>query len=229
MTRFQYGHRLPCLFGVGCFVTRRRPVFEPIRLPASTSDRRRRIPLAYNNCFPVLKGTFFVALLSLLAGASLLVIETASTPTSLPFFRAFRCSTPAPWVAQAPSWIPRTRKPIESMRASTGRSSRTKRCWIAPSRSCFSVCPYAGQCHQCTTHPAIGAGESGKSTIIKQMRIIHSGGFPLDERRQHRAVIYSNLVVAFKVTLDIMETQQIQFERESSKVSKEEYEFKHGL
>ncbi|KAL1978688.1 hypothetical protein VTN31DRAFT_1547 [Thermomyces dupontii] len=63
----------------------------------------------------------------------------------------------------------------------------------------------------------LGAGESGKSTIIKQMRIIHSGGFPVDERCQHRAVIYSNLVVAFKVTLDIMETHKIEFERESSK------------
>ncbi|EER43756.1 small G-protein GPA2 [Histoplasma capsulatum H143] len=40
----------------------------------------------------------------------------------------------------------------------------------------------------------LGAGESGKSTIIKQMRIIHSGGFPEDERRQNRAVIYSNMV-----------------------------------
>jgi guanine nucleotide-binding protein subunit alpha len=64
----------------------------------------------------------------------------------------------------------------------------------------------------------IGAGESGKSTIIKQMRIIHSGGFPNDERLQTRAVIYSNLVVAFKVLLDIMNTQKIDFHDEASKV-----------
>jgi hypothetical protein len=63
-----------------------------------------------------------------------------------------------------------------------------------------------------------GAGESGKSTIIKQMRIIHSGGFPADERRQNRAVIYSNLVVAFKVLLDIMQAQDIPFEKDASKV-----------
>lgn len=63
-----------------------------------------------------------------------------------------------------------------------------------------------------------GAGESGKSTIIKQMRIIHSGGFPEDERRQNRAVIYSNLVVAFKVLMEIMQTQKIEFEKESNKV-----------
>ena len=50
------------------------------------------------------------------------------------------------------------------------------------------------------------------------MRIIHAGGFPADERRQNRAVIYSNLIVAFKVILDIMETEGIQFEREETKV-----------
>ncbi|KAF4218155.1 hypothetical protein CNMCM8980_009933 [Aspergillus fumigatiaffinis] len=63
----------------------------------------------------------------------------------------------------------------------------------------------------------LGAGESGKSTIIKQMRIIHSGGFPEDERRQTRAVIYSNLVIAFKVLLDIMRAEQIDFELENTK------------
>ncbi|EEQ91758.1 small G-protein GPA2 [Blastomyces dermatitidis ER-3] len=62
----------------------------------------------------------------------------------------------------------------------------------------------------------LGAGESGKSTIIKQMRIIHAGGFPEDERRQTRAVIYSNLVVAFKVLLDIMRTENIDFEHEAT-------------
>jgi guanine nucleotide-binding protein subunit alpha len=67
--------------------------------------------------------------------------------------------------------------------------------------------------------PIPGAGESGKSTIIKQMRIIHSGGFPEDERRQTRAVIYSNIVVAFKVLLDIMRTENIDFEQEGTRVS----------
>ncbi|OJJ51712.1 hypothetical protein ASPZODRAFT_148945 [Penicilliopsis zonata CBS 506.65] len=63
----------------------------------------------------------------------------------------------------------------------------------------------------------LGAGESGKSTIIKQMRIIHAGGFPDDERRQTRAVIYSNMVIAFKVLLEIMRTQKIDFELEKTK------------
>ena len=51
------------------------------------------------------------------------------------------------------------------------------------------------------------------------MRIIHSGGFPDDERRQTRAVIYSNLIIAFKVLLDIMDAENIGFERESTEVS----------
>ena len=65
-----------------------------------------------------------------------------------------------------------------------------------------------------------GAGESGKSTIIKQMRIIHSGGFPDEERRQTRAVIYSNLVIAFKVLLDIIRAENIQYESEKTQVGR---------
>ncbi|KAJ5748439.1 uncharacterized protein N7511_010135 [Penicillium nucicola] len=60
----------------------------------------------------------------------------------------------------------------------------------------------------------LGAGESGKSTIIKQMRIIHSRGFPEEERHTTRAVIYSNIVIAFKVLLDIMNAEGIDFENE---------------
>ena len=63
-----------------------------------------------------------------------------------------------------------------------------------------------------------GAGESGKSTIIKQMRIIHSRGFPEEERHTTRAVIYSNIVIAFKVLLDIMNAEGINFEHEETKV-----------
>lgn len=65
-------------------------------------------------------------------------------------------------------------------------------------------------------HP--GAGESGKSTIIKQMRIIHSRGFPEEERHQTRAVIYSNIVIAFKVLMDIMNAEHIDLEDPSRRV-----------
>ena len=50
------------------------------------------------------------------------------------------------------------------------------------------------------------------------MRIIHKSGFPDDERYQTRAVIYSNLVVAFKVLLDIMNAEHIDYEHENTRV-----------
>ncbi|KAM6136980.1 LOW QUALITY PROTEIN: guanine nucleotide-binding protein G(t) subunit alpha-3 [Pterocles gutturalis] len=40
----------------------------------------------------------------------------------------------------------------------------------------------------------LGAGESGKSTIVKQMKIIHKDGFTHQERMEFRPVIYSNAV-----------------------------------
>lgn len=49
-----------------------------------------------------------------------------------------------------------------------------------------------------------GAGESGKSTILKQMRIIYSEGFHLEERKEVRQVIFSNMVVAFKIIAEEM-------------------------
>lgn len=50
------------------------------------------------------------------------------------------------------------------------------------------------------------------------MRIIHASGFPDDERYQTRAVIYSNLVIAFKVLLEIMRTETIEFANENTRV-----------
>jgi guanine nucleotide-binding protein G(i) subunit alpha len=38
----------------------------------------------------------------------------------------------------------------------------------------------------------LGAGESGKSTILKQMKLIHEGGYSRDERESFREVSISN-------------------------------------
>ena len=44
----------------------------------------------------------------------------------------------------------------------------------------------------------LGSGESGKSTIVKQMKIIHDNGYSLAERELFRFVfICSNFLVIF--------------------------------
>ncbi|XP_011661817.1 guanine nucleotide-binding protein G(o) subunit alpha isoform X1 [Strongylocentrotus purpuratus] len=40
----------------------------------------------------------------------------------------------------------------------------------------------------------LGAGESGKSTIVKQMKIIHEEGFTAEDSKVYRPVVYSNLL-----------------------------------
>ncbi|PGH17576.1 guanine nucleotide-binding protein alpha-3 subunit [Polytolypa hystricis UAMH7299] len=40
----------------------------------------------------------------------------------------------------------------------------------------------------------LGSGESGKSTIVKQMKIIHQNGYTVEELTQSRSTVYKNLV-----------------------------------
>ncbi|KAJ7899672.1 heterotrimeric G-protein alpha subunit, GPA3-like protein [Mycena leptocephala] len=40
----------------------------------------------------------------------------------------------------------------------------------------------------------LGSGESGKSTIVKQMKIIHQAGFDARERAEYRTTIYKNVL-----------------------------------
>ncbi|KAM0805707.1 guanine nucleotide-binding protein alpha-2 subunit [Usnea florida] len=66
----------------------------------------------------------------------------------------------------------------------------------------------------------LGAGESGKSTILKQMRIIYSEGFRMDERKEVRQVIFSNMIVAFKIIAEEMRELGLEYENAKS----QEYE-----
>eukprot|EP01103_Thecamoeba_quadrilineata_P012459 TRINITY_DN3216_c0_g1_i1.p1 TRINITY_DN3216_c0_g1~~TRINITY_DN3216_c0_g1_i1.p1 ORF type:complete len:355 (+),score=87.60 TRINITY_DN3216_c0_g1_i1:141-1205(+) len=47
----------------------------------------------------------------------------------------------------------------------------------------------------------LGAGDSGKSTIAKQMRIIHLNGFPPEERKKWKAIIHSNILTYTKLLI----------------------------
>ncbi|KAI9672475.1 MAG: Guanine nucleotide-binding protein alpha-2 subunit [Caeruleum heppii] len=50
----------------------------------------------------------------------------------------------------------------------------------------------------------LGSGESGKSTIVKQMKIIHQNGYTLDELALYRLTIYKNLVDCAKALIGAM-------------------------
>ena len=55
----------------------------------------------------------------------------------------------------------------------------------------------------------LGAGESGKSTILKQMKLIHEGSYSRDERESFKEIIYSNTVQSMRVILEAMESLEL--------------------
>ena len=52
----------------------------------------------------------------------------------------------------------------------------------------------------------LGAGESGKTTILKQMKIINEGGYSAQEKRVYKSIVYSNVISSMKTILDAMDT-----------------------
>uniref|UniRef100_A0A8C4JLX7 G protein subunit alpha transducin 3 n=1 Tax=Dromaius novaehollandiae TaxID=8790 RepID=A0A8C4JLX7_DRONO len=58
----------------------------------------------------------------------------------------------------------------------------------------------------------LGAGESGKSTIVKQMKIIHKDGFTYQERMEFRPVIYSNALQSILSIVKAMTVLGINYE-----------------
>lgn len=55
----------------------------------------------------------------------------------------------------------------------------------------------------------LGAGESGKSTILKQMKLLHSEGFSKEERMAYTEIISSNTIQSMRVILDAMDMLEI--------------------
>ncbi|ESO06974.1 hypothetical protein HELRODRAFT_110990 [Helobdella robusta] len=62
----------------------------------------------------------------------------------------------------------------------------------------------------------LGAGESGKSTFIKQMRIINGKKFTEDELKMYKYIVYSNIVMGMKVLIDATLKLNLGFEKENS-------------
>ncbi|XP_071551105.1 guanine nucleotide-binding protein G(i) subunit alpha isoform X2 [Panulirus ornatus] len=61
----------------------------------------------------------------------------------------------------------------------------------------------------------LGAGESGKSTIVKQMKIIHETGYSREECEQYRPVVYSNTIQSLMAIIRAMGQLKIDFKDSS--------------
>ncbi|XP_042905576.1 guanine nucleotide-binding protein G(i) subunit alpha [Parasteatoda tepidariorum] len=63
----------------------------------------------------------------------------------------------------------------------------------------------------------LGAGESGKSTIVKQMKIIHESGYSKEDCLQYRPVVHSNTIQSLMAIVKGMGQLKIEFADPSRK------------
>lgn len=64
-----------------------------------------------------------------------------------------------------------------------------------------------------------GTGESGKSTFIKQMRIIHGSGYSDEDKRGFIKLVYQNIFMAMQSMIRAMDLLKIQYADSSCVVS----------
>uniref|UniRef100_A0A8C5C888 Guanine nucleotide-binding protein subunit alpha n=2 Tax=Gadus morhua TaxID=8049 RepID=A0A8C5C888_GADMO len=57
----------------------------------------------------------------------------------------------------------------------------------------------------------LGTGESGKSTFIKQMRIIHGSGYTEEDKRSYTRLVYQNIFTAMQTMIHAMSALQIPY------------------
>ncbi len=68
-----------------------------------------------------------------------------------------------------------------------------------------------------------GTGEAGKSTFIKQMRIIHGQGYSDKDRAEFKVQVYRNIYMGMQILIDAMDHLKISYMNPDSKVSRETY------
>ncbi|XP_072391235.1 guanine nucleotide-binding protein G(q) subunit alpha isoform X1 [Diabrotica undecimpunctata] len=68
----------------------------------------------------------------------------------------------------------------------------------------------------------LGTGESGKSTFIKQMRIIHGAGYSDEDKRGFIKLVYQNIFMAMQSMIKAMDLLKIQYGDSSNQVEKAE-------
>ncbi|EHA47250.1 G-Protein alpha subunit [Pyricularia oryzae] len=62
----------------------------------------------------------------------------------------------------------------------------------------------------------LGAGESGKSTVLKQMKLIYAQGFSKNEKIEWKPVVFQNIVQSFRLIHDAMQELDIEFENKEN-------------
>jgi len=73
----------------------------------------------------------------------------------------------------------------------------------------------------------LGAGESGKSTIFKQMKVIHGHGFSDEERLAYKGIIFSNIIYNMKTL--VRQSDNPKWGKPTSEKVRESKEFIQGL
>jgi len=68
------------------------------------------------------------------------------------------------------------------------------------------------------TYCVSGTGESGKSTFIKQMRIIHGAGYSEDDKRSFIRIVYQNIFMAMNAMIRAMDTLKINYKDPNNEV-----------
>ncbi|XP_078010302.1 guanine nucleotide-binding protein subunit alpha-15 isoform X3 [Phascolarctos cinereus] len=57
----------------------------------------------------------------------------------------------------------------------------------------------------------LGTGESGKSTFIKQMRIIHGAGYSEEDRKGFTSLVYQNIFTSMQAMVEAMDSLHIPY------------------
>ncbi|XP_068521966.1 guanine nucleotide-binding protein subunit alpha-14 isoform X1 [Anas acuta] len=78
-----------------------------------------------------------------------------------------------------------------------------------------AVFPYLAD----TYRSQLCTGESGKSTFIKQMRIIHGSGYTEEDRKGFTKLVYQNIFTAMQAMIRAMDTLKIQYTSEENEES----------
>ncbi|XP_053196345.1 guanine nucleotide-binding protein G(q) subunit alpha-like [Scomber japonicus] len=65
----------------------------------------------------------------------------------------------------------------------------------------------------------LGTGESGKSTFIKQMRIIHGRGYSDEDKRGFKQLVYRNIFAAMQAMIQAMNILKIPYKYENNQAN----------